>query len=133
MDSCRFVCGGPLNDHDRVGRVTASAEFLRIIGEAANKARVAMSTMDTNTCEKLVTWNGVNMPRAARKRRANAGFWLNRLRIASVMIATDTTAQTRVRYSKGERNSTASAKVRVASNATSRVTMHTPECTGGES
>jgi hypothetical protein len=49
------VCGEPLNDYDRAGRVTASAEFLRIMGEAANKARVAMSIMDTNTCEKPVT------------------------------------------------------------------------------
>ena len=89
--------------------------------------------MDTSACEKLVTWNGVNMQRTARKRSAHAGLLLNRLRIARVMVATDTTAQTIVRYSSGERNSTANPKVRVARNATSRVKLHTLECACGES
>jgi hypothetical protein len=97
-------------------------------GEAANKASVAISAIDTNACENRLIWKGVNKPRTARNRNAHAGLPLSRLRTANRIVAAETTMQTMIRYSNGERSNTAIASVSVAASAIRRVKMHTFWC-----
>ena len=106
--------------------MTVAADFLRMIGDPANRARVAISMIDTNASEDRWIWNGVNKPRTDKNRSAHAGLPLSRIRTASVIVAADTMMPTRILYSNGERNSTATASVRMASSAMNRVKLHFP-------
>lgn len=49
---------------------------------------------------------------------------VNRLRMASVVAANDTTTHSAIRKSEGERNNTAAARVMVAISVKRRVKMH---------
>jgi hypothetical protein len=109
---------------DSFSGIAAGADFLRIIGEAAKKARVAISMIDTNKCENWLIWKGVYKPTTAKNRRAHAGLLPTTVRTASMIVAIDTMMHTMPLYSDGERNSTTTVSVTVASSVMKRVKIH---------
>lgn len=94
------------------------------MGEIANSAMLAMSTTEMKPCENRPIWKGVKIARTARNTIAHTGLRLDNVRTARVIVASETMMQTTILYSAGERNSTAKARVRVASNAATRVKLH---------
>jgi len=114
----------PRDGQNRPGDAIVMVDLLRIIGETANSTKLAMSKIEMNPCDNRLTWNGVNMPRIARKGKAHRKRPVRRQRAKKIIAASDTMMQTAIRYSTGERNSTANARVRVAKSATARVKLH---------
>src|SRR5579863_252002 len=92
-----------------------------MIGEAAKRARVAMSSTEMSKWDNSVRWNGVKTPRTPRKSSVHTNLPVKKVRTTIATAATDTMMLTPILKSDGERYKTAAAKVNVAISVMTRV------------